>query len=100
MIDLRDLQRAIYANKLEKGFNVTDIPLDFVYLYGEVAEAYDAHAQGRDSVGEELADVVIYALGIAEMLTLDMEHEILAKMDKNAKRRYERVDGVLRKIAE
>jgi len=33
-------------------------------LHGEVAEAFDAWRKGREDVGEELADVAIYLLGL------------------------------------
>lgn len=42
MIDLRKLQKDVYQNKLDKGFNVTDINKKFCLTYGEVAEAYKA----------------------------------------------------------
>ena len=40
MIDLNELQKEIYINKVDKGFNVTDINKEFCLTYGEVAEAY------------------------------------------------------------
>lgn len=42
MIDLLKLQKEIYQNKVNKGFNVTDINKEFCFTYGEVAEAYEA----------------------------------------------------------
>jgi len=39
-MDLREAQKAVYKNKLDKGFNVTDVNKEFCSLYGEVAEAY------------------------------------------------------------
>lgn len=89
-----DIQKAIYANKVAKGFNVTDIPMEFTYLYGEVGEAFDAWRKKKDNLGEELADVAIYLLGMAEILSVDLENEILQKMEKNTKRVYEHHDGV------
>jgi NTP pyrophosphatase (non-canonical NTP hydrolase) len=35
-------------------------PLEFCLLQGEVAEAFDAWRKGLESLGEELADVMIY----------------------------------------
>ncbi len=88
------IQKTIYANKLAKGFNVTDIPLEFAYLYGEVGEAFEAWRKKKDDFGEELADVTIYLLGLAEILGIDLETEIIKKMEKNAKREYEHHNGV------
>ncbi len=40
MVDLKKLQKEIYQNKVDKGFNVTDVNKEFCLIYGEVAEAY------------------------------------------------------------
>ena len=44
-------------------------------------------AEDRGSVSEELADVVIYGLGLANALDLDLSEAVLAKLRK-AKRKY------------
>ena len=36
MLDVKHLQEEIMANKASKGFNTTDIPLEFMLLTGEV----------------------------------------------------------------
>ena len=89
-----DIQKAIYANKVAKGFNVTDIPMEFTYLYGAGGEAFETWRKKKNNLGEELADVAIYLLGMAEILGIDLETEILQKMEKNTKRVYEHHDGV------
>ena len=99
-MDMRELQRAIYQNKVNKGFNLTDIQLEFCSLYGEVSEDYNAWRRKQDSVGEELADVAIFTLGLAEMLGLDLQSEIERKMAINRKRAYDVVDGVFQRIAD
>ena len=99
-MNTRDIQKAIYANKISKGFNVTDIPLEFAYLYGELGEAFEAWRKKKDTVGEELADVAIYLLGMAEILGLDLETEIVRKMKKNSKRIYEHHDGVSVRVSD
>lgn len=45
-------------------------------------------------MGEELADVAIYLLGLSEILNIDLEDEILKKVYKNSKREYKVIDGV------
>ena len=47
-----------------------------------------------DDLGEELADVAIYLLGLSEILNIDLEDEILKKVYKNSKREYKVIDGV------
>ena len=88
MIDLKQLQKDIYKNKLNKGFNVTDINKEFCLTYGEMAEAYEAWRKKQTDVGEEIADVVIYLLGLSEILNVDLENEILKKVNKNKHRQY------------
>ena len=98
MVDLKKLQKEIYQNKVDKGFNVTDVNKEFCLTYGEVAEAYDAWKKKKDDLGEELADVAIFLLGLSEILGIDLEDEILKKVDKNSKREYKVIDGVTTRI--
>ena len=100
MIDLKKLQKEIYKNKLEKGFNVTDINKEFCLTYGEVAEAYEAWRKKKDDLGEELADVTIYLLGISEILGIDLEDEIQKKVYKNSKREYRVINGITTRVKE
>ena len=95
MVDLKELQKSVYENKVNHGFNVTDINLEFCLTYGELGEAYMAWLKKKDDLGEELADVTIFLLGIAEILGINLEEEVLHKMEKNKKRVYKRVNGVL-----
>ena len=97
-MDLREAQKAVFQNKLDKGFNVTDVNKEFCLLYGEVAEAYDAWRKKKDDVGEELADIAIYLLGLSEMLGIDLAFEIERKMQINKERQYKETDGVLTKV--
>ena len=100
MIDLKQLQKDIYKNKLNKGFNVTDINKEFCLTYGEIAEAYEAWRKKQTDVGEEIADVVIYLLGLSEILNVDLETEILKKVNKNKHRQYKIIDGVNTRVKE
>ena len=100
MIDLKQLQKDIYKNKLNRGFNVTDINKEFCLTYGEMAEAYEAWRKKQTDVGEEIADVVIYLLGLSEILNVDLETEILKKVNKNKHRQYKIINGVNTRIKE
>ena len=93
MVDLKELQKQVYQNKVNHGFNTTDINMEFCLAYGELGEAYMAWLRQKDDLGEELADVAIYLLGLSEILGLDLEKEILNKMEKNAKRVYRRLEN-------
>lgn len=99
-MNLKETQKQIYQNKVDKGFNVTDVNLEFCLMYGEVSEAYEAWLKKKDDLGEELADVAIYLLGLSEILGIDLEDEIQKKVQKNAKRVYKMIDGVNTRIKE
>ncbi|MCI5683937.1 MAG: hypothetical protein MR320_00935 [Enterococcus gallinarum] len=86
-MNIRDMQKAIYQNKIDHQFNVTNIEKEFLSLYVEVAEAFDAYRK-KQNVGEELADVAIYLLGLAEILSIDLDGEIQKKMKINQAHRY------------
>ena len=100
MVDLKQLQKDVYQNKVNHGFNITDINMEFCLAYGEMGEAYMAWLKKKDDLGEELADVAIYLLGLSEILGLDLEKEILHKMDKKKKRIYKKVNGCMVKVEE
>ena len=98
MIDLKKIQKEIYKNKVEKGFNVTDIHKEFCYIHEEVSEANRAYYKKLPNIGEELADVAIYLLGLAQILKVDLEKEILKKVAKNKARVYIKKNGVVKRI--
>ena len=93
-MNLKKVQKEVWKNKVNKGFNTTNVELEFCLLYGEVAEAFDAYRKKKDDLNEELADIAIYLLGISEMLGYDLEDEIVKKVSKNKKRVYKKIDGV------
>ena len=93
-MDLKKIQKDIWQNKLNKGFNITDVNKEFCLLYGEVAEAYDAWKKKKDDLNEELADIAIYLMGLSEMLGFDLADEIEKKVSKNEERVYKNINGV------
>ncbi len=64
----------------------------FQWLTVEQSQQLDATALA--DIGEELADIVIYSLSMANFLKLDLAQTVLAKMEKNI-RKYpaDRVQG-------
>ncbi|MFE3579863.1 nucleoside triphosphate pyrophosphohydrolase family protein [Streptomyces vinaceus] len=85
-MDLSSLQPLVWDNKVRKGYNTTDVPLEFCMLQEKVAAAITAWRKGEERLGEELADVVLYVTSIAEMSGLDMGREVAVKVEKNAAR--------------
>lgn len=100
MIDMKKKQEEIIQNKINKGFNTTDIAKEFCLLYGEVSEAYDAYRKKKDDLGSELADVAIYLMGISELLGFNLEDEINKKIEINNNRVYIKENGVFIKKSE
>lgn len=99
-MELKKIQKDIWQNKLNKGFNTTDVNKEFCLLYGEVAEAYDAWKKKKADLNEELADIAIYLMGLSEMLGFDLSDEIEKKVSKNEKRVYKNIDGVNVRISD
>jgi NTP pyrophosphatase (non-canonical NTP hydrolase) len=95
-VEIRLAQEHAWKNKLAKGFNTTDVPLEFCLLNSEVAEAFDAWRRGRPDVAEELADIAIFLFGLAEMVGADLQEAVEAKLAVNEARVYKRLpNGVL-----
>ena len=100
MDEINNIQKTIFNNKIKKGFNTTNIELEFCLTNGELAEAFDAYRKKLPTVGEELADVAIYLYGIAEILGFDLNEEIIKKVNKNKNRIYKNINGVNTRISE
>ena len=91
MVDLNKLQKEVMENKIEKGFNTTDVALEFCRAHEELSEAFQKYSRGEDGVAEEFADVAIFLLGMAEILGFDLEKELVNKVEKNRRRKYEKI---------
>lgn len=89
MIRTRGIQTDIVTHKRRMGFNTTDPACDLELLRGEVDELDEALGAGDTThIGQELADVTIYLLTLAEMHGLDLGEEVVKKMAVNKARRY------------
>jgi NTP pyrophosphatase (non-canonical NTP hydrolase) len=88
MVNLKELQKEVMRNKIEKGFNTTDVAIEFCRAHEELSEAFSKFNKNQDGVAEEFADVAIFLLGICEILGYDLEKELLAKMETNKNRKY------------
>ncbi len=95
-MDIRSVQKLAWDNKVAKGFNTTDVPMEFCLLSGEVAEAFDSWRKGQADVAEELADAAIFLAGLAEMVGSDLQDAVEAKLAANEARVYRPLsNGVL-----
>ena len=98
MIDLKKLQKEVMQNKLDKGFNTTDVAFEFCRAHEELSEAFSKYNRGKNGVAEEFADVMIFILGMCEQMDFDLEKELLAKIEKNKKRQYKKKNPQMEKI--
>lgn len=90
MVDLKELQKEVMRNKVEKGFNTTDIAEEFCRAHEELSEAFKKYFHRQDGVAEELADVAIFILGMSEILGYDLEKELVKKIETNKRRKYQK----------
>lgn len=88
-VDFKELQKEIMRNREEKGFG-NDITNDFCRAYEELSEAFSKYNKGQDGVAEEFADVLIFILGMSHNMGFDLEKELVAKIEKNKKRKYKK----------
>ena len=93
-MDVREMQKGVWDNKIKHGFSLTNVEREFCLLYGEVGEAYEAYLKKHDNLGEELADIAIYLMGLSQMVGYDLQNEIEKKMKINEDRVYVVVNGV------
>jgi NTP pyrophosphatase (non-canonical NTP hydrolase) len=91
-VDISEIQRRAWENKIAKGFNTVDVALEFGLLNAEVGEAFTAWCKRLPDFGEELADIAIYLVGIAEMNGVDLGEQIEHKLAINERRIYRRDD--------
>lgn len=88
-MDIRSAQKLAWENKINKGFNTTNVALEFGLLTAEVGEAFTAWRRSLPDFGEELADVFLYLTAVAEMNSIDLQAEVEKKIVKNQGRTYE-----------
>ena len=106
MGQIKKLQQLCHKNAILKGFydgynqkaqlhNSTLFrdrhPLELLCLiHSEISEAMEAlrGSEKDNNLGEELADTVIRILDAAEYWGINLEDEILKKMEKNKKRSF------------
>ena len=87
-VDLKQLQKEVMQNKIEKGFNTTDIAFEFCRAHEELSEAFSKFSKSQPGVAEEIADVAIFLLGMCEQLGYDLESELTRKIEINKRRKY------------
>lgn len=95
-MDLYKLQKEIYQNKVERGFNVTDVGKEIILMteeLGELAKAYKnsdkkpaEEISNKDEMIDAIGDLMIYCLGLCEMLGINSA-EVLERIVKRNRER-------------
>lgn len=87
MTDLAALQKEILMNKQRRGFNTTDVGKEIVLMteeLGELAKAFKN--KNKDEMADAVGDLMVYCLGLCEILGVDSE-ELLGRIVENNKSR-------------
>ena len=98
MIDLGEVQREIYANKVQRNWNVTDVGKEIVLMVeelGELARAYKNsnklpadQIDQREEIIDAVGDLMVYCLGLSEMMGVNAEEVLTAIVENNKKRSH------------
>lgn len=90
MTELRELQQEAWQIAENHGFHVDERSRAkaLALIHSEVSEALEAdrNNEGMDSYGEELADIVIRVMDHSEEVGIDLQSEIMRKMERNRQR--------------
>lgn len=95
-MELKELTSLILNQAKVKGFGTTpdevNVAEKMALIHSEVSEAYEAYRHknidGRDGFREELGDVVQRVLHLCGIFDIDIEAEILKKVEINKDREW------------
>lgn len=95
-MELKELTALILEQAKAKGFGTTPdeihVAEKIALIHSEVSEAYEAYRHknidGRDGFNEELGDVVQRVLHLCGAFNIDIEAEILKKIEINKDREW------------
>lgn len=93
---LKDLEKMIMEQAKAKGFGTKPSEINvaekIALIHSEVAEAYEAYRHkdmdSKDGFRQEMGDVVARVLHLAGIMGVDIEAEILKKLDSNRAREW------------
>ena len=91
---INDMARKAHLNARDKGFwsKPREVGTMLALIHSEVSEALEADRRGdKSGFAEELADIVIRVGDLAYALGVELEWQIVDKMERNSRR--ERLHG-------
>ena len=97
-MNLNEMQRAIYDNKINRKFNVTDVGKEIILMteeLGELARAYKnsdkkpaREISNKPEIEDAIGDLMVYCLGLSEMLGISAQEMIEKIIENNTKRTH------------
>lgn len=95
-IGINELKDLVMLQAKNKGFGVKpeeiNVPEKIALIHSEVLEAFEAYRHknidGKDGFNEELGDVIQRILHLCGVFNVDIEKEILKKLDYNKDREW------------
>ena len=96
-LTLQELTELILIQAKEKGFGTKpeeiSVAEKIAQIHSEVSEAYEAYRHknmdGQDGFAEELGDTVQRILHLCGVFNIDIQEEILKKLESNKNRNWE-----------
>ncbi len=93
-LSLKDLTKLVLNQAKEKGFGTKpeeiNVAEKIALIHSEISEAFEAYRhkniEGKDGFKEELGDSVQRILHLAGIFNIDLEKEILKKIESNKNR--------------
>ena len=92
-MNLKQLQKRIFANKIKQGFNISSdyngINHEISLLAEELGELSRSHRRGnKKGVVDAVTDIIVHTLGLMEILKLDGDKEVEKVLKDIKKRKY------------
>lgn len=85
-VNERDWQQFHTPKNLSMSIAIEAAELMEHFQWLTVEQSKNLDDEALADIGEELADIVIYSLSLANTLKLDLSKTVLAKMDKNIRK--------------
>jgi NTP pyrophosphatase (non-canonical NTP hydrolase) len=88
-MDLKQLQKEIFENKKKRGFNTSDVGKEVVLMVEELGElARAVKNQKKEDMADAVGDLMVYCLGLCEILGVDSQHLLDSIVEKNKSRTH------------
>lgn len=95
-MSITEFQKQVFQNKINRGFNVKDVGKEIILMteeLGELAKAYKKSNKkpandidNKDEIIDAIGDLMVYCLGLCEMLGVDCR-KVLEKIIENNRER-------------